>query len=391
MFIHNFQYSLKILLKNKQLVFWTLAFPLIMAILFNMAFSDIENSESFDPVSIAVVDDDAFQNNEIFSESLESLSEGEDKVFDITYANKENAEKMLEDGEITGYLQIIDNEPSVVIHSNGINETIFCYVIDEINSDSNVIRDLGMKLIMQKIRSGDYNMNFSSLFSRLADEMMDSDITVKDTSPEHISFVMIEYYTLIAMACMYSGLLSMTLMNYRLANVSAVGKRSAVSPAKKGGIIMGSLTASFLVQLAGLAVLYLLMIFYIKVDFGNNLPMIILLSLIGSLAGLSLGVAVGVLIKAGENAKLTALIAVVMAGCFFSGMMGVMMKNIIDKNAPIINYINPVAMITDGFYTLYYYNSLDRFYFDIISLLIFSAVMILISLRGLRRQRYDSI
>ncbi len=391
MFIHNFKYSLKVLLKNKQLVFWTLAFPIIMAVLFNMAFSDIENNEKFDAVHIAVVDDEDFRNNKMFSETLKSLSDGEDKVFEINYVDEEKAKKMLEDSEIKGYLKIVGSEPEITINSNGVEETIFCHVIDEIKSDSSIVQDLGMKYVMQKIRSGEYQMDFNQAFTEIADEMMDSDVSVKDNSPDNISFVMIEYYSLIAMACMYSGLLSMTLMNYRLANISAVGKRSAVSPAKKGGMIMGSLAASFLVQIIGLVMLYLIMIFYVKVDFGNNMPMIILLSFVGSLAGLSLGVAVSVLIKAGENAKLTALIGVVMAGCFFAGMMGIMMKNIIDKNAPIVNYINPVAMITDGFYTLYYYNGLDRFYIDVISLLIFSAVMILISLRGLRRQRYDSI
>ena len=391
MFIHNFKYSLKVLLKNKQLVFWTLAFPIIMAVLFNMAFSDIENNEKFDAVHIAVVDDEDFRNNKMFSETLKSLSDGEDKVFEINYVDEEKAKKMLEDSEIKGYLKIVGSEPEITINSNGVEETIFCHVIDEIKSDSSIVQDLGMKYVMQKIRSGEYQMDFNQAFTEIADEMMDSDVSVKDNSPDNISFVMIEYYSLIAMACMYSGLLSMTLMNYRLANISAVGKRSAASPAKKGGMIMGSLTASFLVQIIGLVMLYLIMIFYVKVDFGNNMPMIILLSFVGSLAGLSLGVAVSVLIKAGENAKLTALIGVVMAGCFFAGMMGIMMKNIIDKNAPIVNYINPVAMITDGFYTLYYYNGLDRFYIDVISLLIFSAVMILISLRGLRRQRYDSI
>ena len=80
-----------------------------------------------------------------------------------------------------------------------------------------------------------------------------------------------------------------------------------------------------------------------------------------------------------------------MAGCFFAGMMGITMKNIIDKNAPFINRINPVAMITDGLYALYYYDSGERYLINVISLAVFSAVMMLISVSGLRRQRYDSL
>ena len=80
-----------------------------------------------------------------------------------------------------------------------------------------------------------------------------------------------------------------------------------------------------------------------------------------------------------------------MLGCFFSGMMGITMKYIIDKHIPIINKINPASMITDGFYSLYYYDTLDRFYFDVASLLGFAFIMITISYFSLRRQKYDSI
>ncbi len=67
------------------------------------------------------------------------------------------------------------------------------------------------------------------------------------------------------------------------------------------------------------------------------------------------------------------------------------MKYIIDKNVPIINKINPASMITDGFYSLYYYDTLDRYYFNVVSLLIFAFIMIIASYFSLRRQKYDSI
>ena len=67
------------------------------------------------------------------------------------------------------------------------------------------------------------------------------------------------------------------------------------------------------------------------------------------------------------------------------------MKYGIDKNVPILNKLNPASMITDGFYSLYYYDTLDRFYFNIASLLIFALIMLLISMFSLRRQKYDSI
>ena len=391
MFIHNYLYSLRLMLGNKQLVFWTLAFPLIMAMLFNMAFSNIEKSEKLDPIDIAVVDDSSFRSNMIYTETLETLGKGDDRIFNITYTDAGKAEKMLRDGEITGFVRFEDNEPRITVRSNGINETIMCSVFDEIGSESKLIMNVGMTEIMSLVKSGKTDIDYQSLFKEEAEKIMGDDTGLTDTSPKNMSFVMIEYYSLIAMACMYSGLLSMTLMNYRLANISPVGRRSTISPSKRLSQISGSLTASLTVQLFGLAMLYLLLIFVVRADFGTKLPEIILLSLLGSLAGLTLGVAVAVLVRINENAKLTVLLSVVMAGCFFAGMMGITMKNIIDKNAPFINRINPVAMITDGLYALYYYDSGERYLINVISLAVFSAVMMLISVSGLRRQRYDSL
>ena len=45
MFINNFKYSFKILIRNKGLIFWTFAFPILLGLFFYLAFSDIENKE----------------------------------------------------------------------------------------------------------------------------------------------------------------------------------------------------------------------------------------------------------------------------------------------------------------------------------------------------------
>ena len=65
--------------------------------------------------------------------------------------------------------------------------------------------------------------------------------------------------------------------------------------------------------------------------------------------------------------------------------------NIVLKNIPIINKINPAALITDGFYSLYYYDTLNRYFFNVISLVVFSGIILGISSIVLRRQKYDSI
>lgn len=390
MFWHNFIYSLKVLFKSKSLIFWTFAFPILLGIFFNMAFSDIENSEKLDVIDIAVVKSDEFDKNTVFKEAFESLSKGDDKLFDITYTNLDKAKNLLDDDKITGYL-VFDNDINIVVASSGINETILKYVVNEISSNEEMINTLSANEINSEIQKGNYNIDYEKIYAGVYKFISKDTAKLHNISNKNLSYTMIEYYTLIAMACLYGGLLSMYIVNYKLANMNSVGKRTAISPIHRGKMLLGSLLASYVVQLIGLAILFVFTIFVLKVDYGNNLPLMILLALVGSLAGLSLGVLVATLIKAGENAKTGILIAITMLGCFLSGMMGITMKYIIDTNAPLVNMINPASIITDGLYALYYYSTLDRFIFDIVSLLVFSLMMIFISYFGLRRQKYDSI
>ncbi len=53
-------------------------------------------------------------------------------------------------------------------------------------------------------------------------------------------------------------------------------------------MLLGSLLASYVIQLLGIAILFIFTVFVLKVDFGSNLPLIILLACMGSFAGLTL-------------------------------------------------------------------------------------------------------
>lgn len=391
MFYHNFKYSLKILLKNKMLIFWTILFPIILGTLFNMAFSDIEKKEKLDIIDIAIVNDEKFENKIIFKEVFKKLSSdsNKNKLFNIKYVSLDSAKNLLDDGKITGYL-FFDDLPNIVVKSNGINETVLKSVTDEIIQTEVVINNI-IKEEMVSFSSENISDIYSNLYSDILNMMQNSSVNIIDKSSTNLSYTMIEFYTLIAMACLYGSILGMVSVNQNLANMSNSGKRIAVSPSRKGNIILGSVLASYIVQLVGIFLLFLYTIFVLNVDYGNNLPLIVILALTGSLAGLAIGIFVACIFKTSDNLKTGIIISFTMFGCFLSGMMGVTMKYMIDKNFPIINKLNPASMITDGFYALYYYDTLDRYFFDLASLFVFSLVLIIVSIFSLRRQQYDNI
>lgn len=393
MFIHNFKYSLKALLRNKMLIFWTFAFPIILGTLFKVAFSNIENSEKLDIINIAIVQNEEFENNEAFKTSFEKLSDenNEDRLFNTQYTTKEEAKDLLNKGEIIGYMELKQDKPVLTFVTNGIDETVFKHVAEEIVQTSDIIKQLSETQIQKQIASGNYNINYDEIYNKAIEMAKENNVELKNISNSNLSYTMIEFYTLIAMTCLYGGMLSMVSINQTLANMSNKGKRIAVSPTKKSIIILSSLLASYIVQLIGLAILFLYTLFVLGVDYGSNTGLIILLAIVGSFAGLALGTFVGTIFKSSENTKTGILIALTMLGCYLSGMMGITMKYVVDKNVPIINKINPASMITDGFYSLYYYDRLDRYWFNIASLLIFALILVIISFFSLRRQKYDSI
>lgn len=386
MFLHHFKYSMKTLFKNKLLLFWTFAFPIILGTLFQMAFHNIEQSETLDMIPIAIVKTESNSENNRIIHALNQLNSSADSLFSITYSSEQEANDLLKKRKISGYL-IVTDSLKVVVKENGINQTILKYVTEEILEMEDMMK--------QMILHGD----FSSMEENLDQELYLKINQIKEryhtdlvnVSNSNLSYTMIEFYTLIAMTCLYGGILGLYLVNQNLANQSANGKRVAISPTSKNKIIFSSALAGYTVQLIGISLLFLYTIFVLHINYGEDFLKILILTLVGCFAGLSMGIMIASVFKANENTKTGIVIAFTMLGCFLSGMMGITMKYMIDKNMPIINFINPASMITDGFYVLYYYETLGRYYFDVISLIIFSFVMILLSIHSLRRQTYDSI
>lgn len=388
MFGHNFKYTFKVLLRSRMLLFWTFVFPLVLGTMFKLAFSNIENNEKLAVIPIAIVDNADFQANEAFRQTFATLSDetGDEQMFDAVYVSKEEADTLLSDGKVDGVLYMQGETPEIFVHENGINQTILQYVVDEILHTSAIVETRVTNALAQGTMP-----DVEALYKNVLEQMTGGKPQLVDASRANLSYTMIEYYTLIAMTCLYGGILGMTALNRNLPNMGNLGKRTAVIPVSKGKTVLSSLLAAYCTQLIGLAILFIYTIFVMKVDYGENLPYVILLALVGSLAGLTLAIMVTTLIKTGESGKIGILIGITMACCFLSGMMGITMKYIIEKHVPFLDRINPAAMITDGYYALYYYGVDRRFWLDVASLGIFSVLMLLVSAQGLRRQKYDSI
>lgn len=374
MFKHNLKYSLKILLKNKSLIFWTFIFPILLGTLFKMAFSNIENSETLKIIDIAVVNDVNFNNDVTFKETIKYLSDetNEDKLFNTKYVDRDSASELLKNNDISGYIEVKNNNVIVNVNKSGINETIIKYVVDEVIRNNKIYENF--------IKEGRNPYEITNIVKA----------KLNNISNENLSYTNIEFYTLLAMTALYGGLISMFISNKHQPNISAVGKRTSISCIKKSTLIFTNLLASYIIEVIGLFIVLAYTIIVLKADFGSNLALVILITLAGALAGLAIGLVIS-LLKVKENAKTGILIGTTMMMSFFSGMYGITMKYVIDKNIPVINKINPTSLITDAYYSLYYYDTYSRYITNLVLLLLISGLLIGVSIIKLRRNRYDSI
>lgn len=400
MFKHIFINRLKMLLRTKATIFWTLVFPIILATFFNLAFGNLAEEEKFEPFNIAVIQNENYENEVNFKALVEALSaDGEDKMFNVQYVeNKEEADKLLDDNEIKGYLEVEDlvvlehtenqsintnqnhdtkqNNIKITVKENGTIQTILKSIVDNYYQTYSMIENIA------EINPQALNFN----------PMTDLDNNnFEDNSSKNMDYIVVYFYTLIGMTCLYGGFFGINAINEVEANLSKRAARTSVAPTHKLKTLVASLLAGFIIQYAEVLILLAYLIFALGVDFGNQTLYIILLTLFGSLAGTTTGMLIGACNKKSENAKVGMLISFTMTCSFLAGMMILDMKYIIAKNVPILAKINPVSMITDGLYSLYYYDTLERYFFNIISLIIFSAVMVFASYFFIRRKKYDNI
>lgn len=377
--MHIYKTRLKVLLRTKVLIFWTLIFPIVLGTLFNVAFSNIMESEKFNPIKVGIVQNDNYSNLAGLETMINGISQdNDDQVLDVSYYKTEDdVKEALEANEIKGYY-IVTDDIDIVVKKNGMEETIMKYVVDSYNQTYSVITNIIM------FNAGQYKEEMIS-------ELNSNTNYFQAVSIGNLDMTVLYFYTLIGMVCMYGGFFGVNAVNETEANLSKKAARLSIAPTNKLKNLLCALLAGFTIQIIEALILFLYLIYVLNIDFGDQIPYVLLMLFVGSMAGLTMGTLIGVSNKKDENMKTGIVLSVTMACSFLAGMMMEDIKYIIAEKAPLLAKINPVTMITDGLYSLYYYDNLDRFFYNIISLIIFSIIMIAAAYLFIRRKKYDSI
>ncbi len=347
MFGHVFKYGFLAQMRERTVVFWTLLFPFALCTFMYLAFGNIfETTEQMKEVPVAVV---THQENEIFSQMIDMLSEeGEDQLLEVKNASDAEAKKFLSDGDVTGIIYVGDSV-ELVVNGNGAQETMLQMVLDQFLQYQKTISDVGQ-------HSPEKLMSAIGILTSDIDYF--SDGTMMKGNQDNVTNY---FYAVFAMACMFCSYAGCNKAMNLQGNVSTLGQRRNVVPTHKMTVIAADFLSSFLVQYAIMCLLLVYMKVGLKLEIGDNIPAILLILFVGTAYGIFFGMFIGSIPKFGENVKIGILTCASLVLCVMSDLMASGIKNLIDQHMPIINDLNPAALIADSFYALNVFDTYDRF------------------------------
>ena len=382
-FVHCFRYYFLICIRDHSQLFWCLAFPVLLSTLFYFAFGNLTRSEKFNAIPVAIVIQDNIPSDSAnaFRKVIDSLSSSSDPFLSPTYATEADAQKMLQENDVSGIL-ILQKDSSVQLRVSSSGDTLQQSILNTFTEEYNMQEAVIVKTAMSH------------------PEKVAAVLKLSDQNPDYITYVnhtgsmdesLSYFYNLIAMFCLYACMTGFSAVLSTQANLSDVGMRNALSPVPRSIVLAGYLTASFFVQYICISVTLLFDFFVLHIDFGSQIPHVLLAVAAGCLTGVCLGFFIGSIGKMNMQVKNAFLMGFIMVCSGLSGLFANNARIYVEHTVPILNRINPSALISDCFFSMVVCSSNKRFYADIRDLLLVAFVFFILGLLNERGKQYESL
>lgn len=367
---HLYKFNLLRMLREKSDMFWGLIFSVIMATLFFLSFGRGAMADTMSAIPAAAVKGE----NMIFETFLHEM---DGDILELTWMEKEEAQAALKNGNVKG-IYFCTKEPSLTVSGVQINESILQTLLDTFLQNQELMISIGKSnpsglpaALSQLSDYGDYTEMVSA-----GGRTMDGSVTY--------------FYALVGMACLFGGFSGLTSAINLRADQSALAARRSIIPVNRLKMVISEMLAAFSVQFANICLLLLYLRFILGITFGPKWPWLIPVCIFGSITGVSYGIFLGSL-PMHEGIKNGILVGSSLLMSFLAGLMMGNMKDIIEHVCPIINRINPAALISDAFYSISVYENLSRYYMNLFILAVITILLTAVSFIRLRRERYDSL
>ena len=443
----TFKTTVRTLLLTPSAVVWTLIFPIVLATVFNFMFEPMRSTGSVEAVEVAVVADDAWEDSP-FSQVVDTLSEADEPLLAVhPVATEQEARELIAEGSVAG-AYIVDaagNEGNA--EQSGSDELDAVDAAgpadaagaasgsgtaagssDVSTSTSSAGSTGAPRIILAPAGSGtgsdaSYDVNRAILESvatsylqseALIEELATHDpvalsdpttienalglsVSVREVSLTHAqpdSMVRF-YYALLGMASIFAAQLAGESVWHLQPTSSAAGARRTVSSTSRMRLLIPTIGAGWAVSTTFLAIAFGYICLTAHIDFSGREGLCIVGIAASSLLSCGIGALVGALPgRMGSDSRRGILTALTCLLSLFAGLYGEPTMELADTVAhvfPAATWLNPVCLIRDLFYTVYYYDTLVPFSLRLAACAGIAAVLLTVSAACMRRSAHEHL
>lgn len=443
----TFKATVRTLLLTPSAVVWTLIFPIVLATVFNFMFEPMRSTGSVEAVKVAVVADDAWEDSP-FSQVVDTLSEADEPLLAVhPVATEQEARELIAEGSVAG-AYIVDaagNEGNA--EQSGSDELDAVDAAgpadaagaasgsgtaagssDVSTSTSSAGSTGAPRIILAPAGSGtgsdaSYDVNRAILESvatsylqseALIEELATHDpvalsdpttienalglsVSVREVSLTHAqpdSMVRF-YYALLGMASIFAAQLAGESVWHLQPTSSAAGARRAVSGTSRMRLLIPTIGACWAISTTFLAIAFGYICLTAHIDFSGREGLCLVGIAASSLLSCGIGALVGALPgRMGSDSRRGILTALTCLLSLFAGLYGEPTMELADTVAhvfPAATWLNPVCLIRDLFYTVYYYDTLIPFALRLATCMGIAAALLTVSAACMRRSAHEHL
>lgn len=368
----TFKYSLFRVLREKSIMFWLLIFPIILTTSYSVVIKNIDFEDTLQEIKVGFVESGVNPNYSLF----EQLSDNAEQL-NIRKLEKDEAYKELEQKKIDA---IIVSDYSESSGRNNLN-----LVVQNMQAKEFIV-----KTIL------DRSKEYENIGYRLQEPPIIENINYIEEMPvsskaKSVNVLTLSMFAMLAMSCLNAMRMGACEVVNHEADQSYFASRLSASALSKGKrfIYMGA--SSLILQLLFSTIVVTYVVFILDVGLKAEFLRTLLITLVGTISCYFIGTAVGTTIKVKSNVQVTSMTTLNIILSAMAGMMNTNVKYLIDNNLPWLNKINPAAIITNAYYSLYYYEDYEIFNQSLTSMVIIGIVTFFLTLVSLRRLEYDSL
>ena len=409
-----FVHTVRMLLRRRDVLIWVVLFPLALATLFQIMFSNFDEYYRVEPASCVVVDDENYRSPQamFFRDMLDAVSEpDDDQVLSVSMvATPDEGRAAVLAGDAAACITV-DNEglPSMQVSplsvsstTGSLDQSIVRAVLDQYRQTYAEMKQTFTALpLAQGMQVAPSQEGFESLAATPGMQEAASAFMSDAVKTQQVDVLRVKsssttryFYALMGFASLMSITVAICAVSATRANTSAVGARrqvAGVSPAKQMAVTMA---ASFVAVFGCLLLAFAYMRFVLGVEFGGRDGLTVVAIATCALMSTALGAAIGAIPSMPTPGKEGLATGITCLCALFAGLYGepsMQLADQIAQHAPWAALINPAAQAANAFYDLTYYDSLAPFSLTMCVLFVMAAAFFAMAAVLMRRQNYERL